>query len=339
MARKVSDNARNAFKMLQGMGYKPHVAAGLVGNLMQESGWDINTSAVGDNGNAFGFVQWNGPRRRAFKSWAAQNGYPETGLGTQIAYLDHEMKTSERGAYEALMKAKDVSSAAVTGSRKFWRPGLPHNKKRARYAQAVLTDAIKTGLISGGGGADQVSGGSGADQVQPRRMTAQQLEAIDQGATSQPRRMSAEQLDAMDAPPAEPGFAQQVVDYVGDNAGAAVQAVGDFAVDNAQQFVEGARRGFGAMTNEFYSGGQRVDPSKVDLSTSIGFLEQEVGGEPVVAGSNAAEILEGAESVLDEVAPPVSSLIVADSPLAVAASGIVSSNLGTNCQMVSDPNQ
>lgn len=166
MTRQVSQNARNAFQMLQGMGYKPHVAAGLVGNLMQESGWDINTKAVGDNGNSFGAVQWNGPRRRAFKQWAAQNGFPESGLGTQIAYLDHEMKTSERGAYDALMGTGTVQEAAVTGSRKFWRPGDPRNKNRMKYAQAVLTDAIQTGAIGGGGGSSNLVGASGGDMLQ-----------------------------------------------------------------------------------------------------------------------------------------------------------------------------
>lgn len=48
---------------------------------------------------------------------------------------------------------------------------------------------------------------------------------------------------------------------------------------------------------------------------------QEVGGELVIAGGDALEILETAEGVLNEVTPPISLLIVADRPFAVATAG------------------
>lgn len=325
MTRQISQNARNAFKMLQGLGYKPHVAAGLVGNLMQESGWDINTGAVGDNGAAFGSAQWNGPRKRAFKQWAAQNGFPETGLGTQIAYLDHEMKTSERGAYDALMGAGTAQEAALTGSRKFWRPGMPHNKKRMKYAQAVLTDAIKSGAINGGGGAGSLAGASGGDMLQqpvmrgnldlspdmmqrgPSRgtitpgmvaqaggVTFDDLDAMVDRAGNQGRgtpvqetqepqgNVTFDDLDAMvsaaEQQASEPSVAGQALDVLGE----AASAVGGYVADSAESFANYASRGFGSMVNEFISGGQRIDPNKVDLSQGIGFLEQEIGGEPYV---------------------------------------------------------
>jgi len=198
MTRKVTAKARNAFKMLSGMGYTPHVAAGLVGNLMQESGWDINTGAVGDNGNTFRAVQWNGPRKRAFKSWASQNGYPETGIGTQILYLDHEMKTSERGAYDALASVGTVRDAAVTASRKFWRPGDPRNKNRARYAEAVMRDAIETGALSGGGGASQLQGQQAGDNLGQSDLDAAALREIEaQISASQPAAAQPADIDAI----------------------------------------------------------------------------------------------------------------------------------------------
>lgn len=45
---------------------------------------------------------------------------------------------------------------------------------------------------------------------------------------------------------------------------------------------------------------------------------EEVGGKFVIAGCNAAEVLDLAECVLDEVATSVALLIVADGTLAVA---------------------
>src|SRR5260370_20724966 len=52
-----------------------------------------------------------------------------------------------------------------------------------------------------------------------------------------------------------------------------------------------------------------------------GDAREEVGGEFVVAGVDAAEVLEAAEGVLDEVSAAITFLIVADGALAAAAAG------------------
>lgn len=155
--RQISDNARRAYGLLRKKGYQHHVAAGLVGNMMQESGWDINTGAVGDNGNAFGAVQWNGPRRRAFLDYAQQVGADPTDLRVQVDFLDRELRTSERGAAKAIMAAPDLRGATLAASSKFWRPGDPRDENRLRYANAVASQ------IGGGGGAGTLMGGEGSD--------------------------------------------------------------------------------------------------------------------------------------------------------------------------------
>jgi hypothetical protein len=126
------------FGRLLELGYEPHVAAGLVGNLMQESGAGLSTRAVGDNGNAFGMAQWNGPRRHAYLAFARARGADAGDLDTQIAFLHHEMQTSEAGAAARIRGARSAGEAALVASQAFWRPGVPHNANRVAYAQAVM---------------------------------------------------------------------------------------------------------------------------------------------------------------------------------------------------------
>jgi len=134
------------FGRLLERGYEPHVAAGLVGNLMQESGVGLNPRAVGDGGNAFGIAQWNGPRRRQYMEFARRRGTDPANLDTQIAFLDHEMRNSEAAAARRIRSATTAREAALVGSREFWRPGVPHNARRAGYAQDLI-DQFEAGRV------------------------------------------------------------------------------------------------------------------------------------------------------------------------------------------------
>lgn len=135
---KISDRPAHAFQRFVSAGLPDHVAAGLVGNLMQESGPDINPAAVGDNGNAYGAGQWNGPRRHAYLGFASQRGVDPSDFDTQIDFLLHEGQTSEKDAWGRIMAAKTAEEAAILGSNHFWRPGAPHNENRAAYARRVF---------------------------------------------------------------------------------------------------------------------------------------------------------------------------------------------------------
>jgi hypothetical protein len=118
-------------------GAPPHVAAGLAGNFMQESGTSINTTAVGDNGNAFGAGQWNGPRRRDLQAFAEENGLDVNDLGTQLEFSWQEMQTTESSAWEAIMGTETAEEAARVASEQYWRPGVPHIERRQQYARTV----------------------------------------------------------------------------------------------------------------------------------------------------------------------------------------------------------
>lgn len=132
-----SERVRKAYDKFVGAGLSPEVSAGLVGNLMQESGRDIDPAAVGDNGNAFGAPQFNGPRMRAYKAFAAERGVDPADFDAQLDYILHEGQTTEKGAWGAISKATTAEEAARIASNKFWRPGTPHLSNRESYASAV----------------------------------------------------------------------------------------------------------------------------------------------------------------------------------------------------------
>lgn len=140
MAYRPSDRAGLVFGELRKLGYPEHVAAALTGNIIQESGHKLRPDAVGDGGAAYGMVQWNGPRKRAYLRWAEANGFDPADTKAQVRYLDHELKTTERGARDAIMKASTLEDATRLASDKFWRPGVPMMNNRLRYAAGVMNN-------------------------------------------------------------------------------------------------------------------------------------------------------------------------------------------------------
>lgn len=120
--------------LMEKHGMPEHIAAGFVGNTMQESGVGLNSTAVGDNGNAFGTIQHNGPRRRALFAWAEQNGRDVNDWRTQFDFAVHELQTSEAAAWEKALQTNTAEEAAEVLSESFWRPGVPHLQNRKAYA-------------------------------------------------------------------------------------------------------------------------------------------------------------------------------------------------------------
>lgn len=114
---RVADRAAIAMARLQSRGWSKEQAAGIVGNLLGES--SLNTGAVNpgdgaDGSDSIGLAQWNGPRARALKQFAADQGKDWRDLELQLDFIDHEIRSSpsERKAFEALKNASDVTSAA-----------------------------------------------------------------------------------------------------------------------------------------------------------------------------------------------------------------------------------
>lgn len=112
----VGGNTGRAYQRLISKGWTPAQAAGIVGNLSAESGLNTQARNPGDGqdgSDSIGVAQWNGGRARALKQFAAARGTDWHDLDTQIDFLDHELRTSERGAGETLARATNAEEAAA----------------------------------------------------------------------------------------------------------------------------------------------------------------------------------------------------------------------------------
>jgi hypothetical protein len=135
-------------KLIEG-GMEPHIAFAFVGNFMAESGKGLNTGAIGDNGNAFGMAQWN-DRAPALKAFADARGTDWRDVDTQIAFVFHELETTEAAAWAAIKDAPDAATAARLVSERYERPGTPHLSSRMAYAR-MLEGQWASGKVPQGG--------------------------------------------------------------------------------------------------------------------------------------------------------------------------------------------
>jgi hypothetical protein len=117
-----------------GLGLAPHQAAGIVGNLVHESGQDLNPwGPTGDNGTAWGTAQWRGDRLAKLK---ARPDY-QTVEGQQ-AFMRQELDGSENRAYRALQAAKTPEEAAHAWDAMYERSDGSTRDKRMASARQLM---------------------------------------------------------------------------------------------------------------------------------------------------------------------------------------------------------
>jgi Phage tail lysozyme len=117
-----------ALSFFESKGLTRNQAAGIIGNLKQESG--LNASESG------GFLaQWLGTRLQGLDSFAAGKHQTVAGNATvQLEYIWQELTTDEAGTLAALKKTKTPEEAAKVFSELFERPGEPDLANREKYA-------------------------------------------------------------------------------------------------------------------------------------------------------------------------------------------------------------
>jgi len=120
-----------AWDYLTKQGLTPAQAAGVIGNLQQESGLDPHAPGGG-------LAQWIGGRWDELVRFASRQGADPNSAPLQVEYLWHELTTSERGALLALKRATTPRQAARVFSEQYERPGEPMLGNRERYADEAL---------------------------------------------------------------------------------------------------------------------------------------------------------------------------------------------------------
>jgi hypothetical protein len=147
-----SANQQAAFAFLVGKGLSNVQAAGVIGNLMQES--SMNPGAVEPGGPGRGIAQWSvGGRwdRDAndnVVAFARENHESEFSLNTQLAFTWFELTSFPGDGLADLRAATTIPAAVAAFQDKFERCGQCDSSKRIQFAQ----DAFNTfGGGSGGG--------------------------------------------------------------------------------------------------------------------------------------------------------------------------------------------
>jgi Phage tail lysozyme len=121
-----------------GLGLATHQAAGLVGNLVNESGQDLNPwGPTGDNGTAWGTAQWRGPRLDGLRAFATGNGLDYRSMEAQQQWMRKEFDGPEKRAWEALQAAKTPEEAA-SAVNKFYERSANNSGKREQSARALM---------------------------------------------------------------------------------------------------------------------------------------------------------------------------------------------------------
>jgi len=126
--------AMDAIKFFEGKGYSREQASGIVANLMAES--NLNPKAVGDNGQAVGVGQWHPVRQADFKK-AFGIDLKDATLAQQLAFVDWELRNTERTAMEKLQAAKTPQQAGDAVSRYYERPKDRDGEAEKRGAAAA----------------------------------------------------------------------------------------------------------------------------------------------------------------------------------------------------------
>lgn len=145
---------------LMSMGFSASAAAGVVGNLVQESG--LRTDAIGDNGTSGGLAQWHNERLDALKRFAAARGKEWTDLDTQIEFLVEEMRTSYADTYAKMQSAElpEIAGQIMTDEYEIPDPASANYAQRQANARAAYE-----AMQSGNKQADDYHGGGGYDSL------------------------------------------------------------------------------------------------------------------------------------------------------------------------------
>ncbi len=169
-------NEERAFRYFIDRGLTQEQSAGIVGNLIAESGVDPEISQIG-GGPGRGIAQWEtgagSGRWEIYLDFARVNNFPILELGSQLEYLWFELSGepetpgirggTEARAFEDLLSQDTVFGAAESFMTQFERPRDQSQEKiagRAALAQSVFNSFASAEFSSSSSGSSFVAGGS-----------------------------------------------------------------------------------------------------------------------------------------------------------------------------------
>ena len=132
-----TENNNYIISYFMNKGLTENQAKGIYGNLMQESGGDIDAMSK-DGHKSYGLAQWTGDRKRKlFKMYGDRPN-----LKQQLDFLWWELNNTERAALSALKQTSTVYEATKVFMNKFERPHKDYANfaRRLKYANSAITN-------------------------------------------------------------------------------------------------------------------------------------------------------------------------------------------------------
>lgn len=141
VSRAPKDAASVAYNFFTQKGLAPHQAAGIVGNLIQESG-NFNPKVIsgeikGDSGKATGVAQWHPDRWKAVSNFIRKNNLDQNSLEGQLEGIWYELNSYEKRALQKLKSTKTADEAANVFN-KYYERSADKTSARANYAKEIL---------------------------------------------------------------------------------------------------------------------------------------------------------------------------------------------------------
>jgi hypothetical protein len=142
-----STRVEQAFNFFKSRGFTAKQSAGIVGNLIAESGKNLPAHGPrGDGGQAAGIAQWHPGRRRIFEQTYGKPWQNST-FSDQLQFIvwelsncDNESGCLNRNAGNLLKGTDTVAMAATIFDRDYERSSGSARQKRINFAQSVYNE-------------------------------------------------------------------------------------------------------------------------------------------------------------------------------------------------------
>lgn len=143
---------------LKGKGLNRAAIAGIMGNLMAESGFNPNNPNVGEG--AQGIAQWEGGRLAGLRSYASSHGLHDTDLKAQLGYMWQELSGPYSGVLSQLKSVTSAAQAASIWDSQYEVSAGTTRDQRINYAQQFYTQGALNGVSTSSSGEAQAFAGS-----------------------------------------------------------------------------------------------------------------------------------------------------------------------------------
>lgn len=148
MATTSTQNAQYAVNYLQNKGWTKEQAAGIVANLQQESGPNLNTrafNAAGGGQGAQGVAQWRGSRLTDASNFLGGKNVRDASLDEQLDFVNYELtQGKEKSAGNKIRATNTAEDAAIATDKFYERSGGESQAARVAKAQALMGGASGT---------------------------------------------------------------------------------------------------------------------------------------------------------------------------------------------------